>query len=130
MHTEYLQKTVIIFFRNLDKDRYMQDQAMLTQLGYAPNEALMKQLEEIKKSTIEYEKIQKHIMDLNDHLKVNNAYVALSNSKNYFKIKIEAPTLELAEEAHRKVEHFSEKFKINVEKLENKDTYYIVGYQH
>jgi len=108
----------------------MQDQAMLVQLGYVPNEALIKQFQEIKKSTTEYEKIEKHIMDLNDHLKVNNAYVALSNSKNYFKIKIESPTPELAQEAHQKVQHFSEKFKINIEKLENKDTYYIVCYQH
>ena len=108
----------------------MQDKAMLIQLGYAPNEALIKHFKEIKKSTAEYEKIEKHIMDLNDQLKVNNAYVALSNSKNYFKIKIESPTPELAKEAHKKVKHFSEKFKINIEKLPNKETYYIVGYQH
>ncbi|WP_457744364.1 hypothetical protein [Sulfurimonas sp.] len=106
----------------------MQNTAMLIQLGYAPNEALVKQLEDIKKSTVEYEKIQKHIMDLNDHLKINNAYVALSNSKNYFKIKIDSPTPALAEEAHEKVKHFSEKFKINIEKLPNKETYYILGY--
>jgi len=108
----------------------MQDTAMLIQLGYAPNEALVKQLEDIKKSTVEYEKIQKHIMDLNDHLKINNAYVALSNSKDYFKIKIDSPTSALAEEAHEKVKHFSEKFKINIEKLPNKETYYILGYNN
>ena len=108
----------------------MQDTAMLIQLGYAPNEALVKQLEDIKKSTVEYEKIQKHIMDLNDHLKINSAYVALSNSKDYFKIKIDSPTPALAEEAHEKVKHFSEKFKINIEKLPNKETYYILGYNH
>jgi len=108
----------------------MHNQAMLTQLGYVPNEALIKQFEEIKKSTKEYEKIEKHIMDLNDHLKVNNAYIALSNSKNCFKIKIESQTPELAQGAREKVQHFSEKFKINVEKLPNKDTYYIVGYQN
>ncbi|WP_297443553.1 hypothetical protein [Sulfurimonas sp.] len=108
----------------------MQDEAMLIQLGYAPNEALVKQLKEIQENTSGYEKIQKHIMDLNDHLKVNNGYVALSNSKNYFKIKIEAVTPELAEEAHEKVQHFSEKFKIKVEKLPKKETYYILGYHH
>jgi len=108
----------------------MQREAMLTQLGYAPNEALIKQLEDIEKNTTGYEKIQKHIMDLNDHLKVNNSYVALSNSKNYLKIKIEAPTPELAQEAHEKVQHFSEKFKVSIEKLPNKETYYIVGFTH
>jgi len=108
----------------------MQDTAMLIQLGYAPNEALVKQLEDIKKSTVEYEKIQKHIMDLHDHLKVDNAYVALSNSNNYFKIKIESSTPEIAKEAHEKVVHFSGKFKVKVQKVENKETYYIIGFEH
>lgn len=108
----------------------MQRDAMLTQLGYAPNDALLKQLQKIEENTTGYEKIQKHIMDLHDHLKVNNAYVALSNSNNYFKIKIDSPTPELAQEAHEKVQHFSEKFKVSVNKLENKETYYISGFNH
>jgi len=106
----------------------MQNEAMLIQLGYTPNEALVEQFEKIKENTKGYEKIEKHIMDLNDHLKVDNAYVALSNSKDYFKIKIESPTPELAQEAHEKIRHFSEKFKVTVEKLDNKETYYIIGY--
>ena len=105
----------------------MQDKAMLVQLGYTPNEALVEQLEKIKGNTVGYEKIDKHIMDLNDHLKVENAYVALSNSKDYFKIKIESPTPELAEEAHEKIKRFSEKFKVQIEKVEGKETYYILG---
>ena len=108
----------------------MQRDAMLTQLGYTPNDALIKQLKEIEENTPGYEKIQKHIMDLHDHLKVNSAYVALSNSNSHFKIKIESPTLALAEEAHKKVEHFSEKFKININRLEKKETYYILGFHH
>jgi len=108
----------------------MQRDAMLTQLGYTPNEALLKQLEVIENNTPGYEKIQKHIMDLHDHLKVNNAYVAMSNSKNHFKIKVESPTPELAAEAHEKIEHFSEKFKVTIKKLENKETYYILGFHH
>ncbi len=108
----------------------MQRDAMLTQLGYAPNAALLTQLEKIENNTAGYEKIQKHIMDLHDHLKVNNGYVALSNSNDYFKIKIDAPTPELAAEAHEKVQHFSEKFKVNLKKLEQKETYYILGFHH
>lgn len=106
----------------------MQNDAMLTQLGYVPNEALVKQLKRIQGNTLSYEKIEKHILDLNDHVKVNNAYVALSNSKDYFKIKIDSPTAALAEEAHEKIRHFSEKFKVKIEKLPNKETYYILGY--
>lgn len=105
----------------------MQDKAMLIQLGYTPNDALVEQFKKIKQNTNGYEKIEKHIMDLNDHLKVENAYVALSNSKDYLKIKVESPTPELAQEAHEKIKRFSEKFKVQVEKIPNKETYYILG---
>lgn len=104
--------------------------AMLTQLGYAPNDALLSQLEKIENNTTGYEKIQKHIMDLHDVLKVDNSFVAMSNSNDCFKIKIEATSEELAKEAHEKIKHFSEKFKVTVKKLENKETYYIIGFHH
>ncbi|NPA60039.1 MAG: hypothetical protein GXO30_06205 [Epsilonproteobacteria bacterium] len=108
----------------------MQRDAMLTQLGYAPNTALLNQLEKIENNTTGYEKIQKHIMDLHDHLKVDGSFIALSNSENYFKIKVDAPSPELAQEAHEKVKHFSDKFKVKLNKLKNKDTYYILGFEH
>jgi hypothetical protein len=108
----------------------MQRDAMLTQLGYAPNTALLNQLERIENNTTGYEKIQKHIMDLHDHLKVDGSFVALSNSEDYFKIKVDAQSPELAQEAHEKIKHFSEKFKVTLNKLPNKETYYIVGFHH
>ncbi len=108
----------------------MQRDAMLTQLGYAPNEALMSQLERIENNTVGYEKIQKHIMDLHDHLKVDGSFIALSNSQDVFKIKIEASSPELTAEAHEKVKRFSDKFKVTVRKLDNKETYYISGFHH
>ena len=108
----------------------MQKDAMLRQLGYAPNEALINQLDKIERNTVGYEKIQKHIMDLHDHLKVDGSFVALSNSENYFKIKVEASSPELAEEAHEKIQHFSDKFKVTVNRLDNKKTYYILGFNH
>jgi hypothetical protein len=108
----------------------MQRDAMLTQLGYSPNEALIQQLERIESNTVGYEKIQKHIMDLHDHLKVDSSYVAMSNTNDYFKIKVESPSLEIAQEAHEKIKHFSDKFKVTVNKLENKETYYIIGFHH
>lgn len=108
----------------------MQSDAMLKQLGYVANDALLKQLKRIEKNTVGYEKIQKHIMDLHDHLKVDNGYVAMSNSNDCFKIKIESLSPELAEEAHEKISHFSEKYKVKINKLENKDTYYIVGFEN
>ena len=108
----------------------MQRDAMLTQLGYTPNDALVKQLETIENNTAGYEKIQKHIMDLHDHLKVDGSFVALSNSEDCFKIKVEASSHELRKQAHDKIQHFSDKFKVTINKLDNKETYYIVGFHH
>ena len=108
----------------------MQRDAMLKQLGYAPNDALIKQLKDIEANTTGYEKIQKHIMDLHDTLKIDGSFVALSNSVDSFKIKIEANSTELVQEAHEKIQHFSDKFKVTVEKLDNKETYYILGFHH
>ncbi|MFA6197339.1 MAG: hypothetical protein WC656_11940 [Sulfurimonas sp.] len=108
----------------------MQRDAMLKQLGYLPNGALLGQLERIENNTTGYEKISKHIMDLHDSLKVDNSYVAMSNTNDYFKIKIEAPSKEIEEEAHEKIRHFSDKFKVTVNQLDNKKTYYILGFHH
>jgi len=108
----------------------MQRDAMLTQLGYAPNDALLSQLKRIESNTSGYEKIQKHIMDLHDHLKVDGSYVAMSNTNDCFKIKIEAQSPEIAQEAHEKIKHFRDKFKVTLNKLDNKETYYIVGFHH
>ena len=108
----------------------MQKEAMLTQLGYVPNDALLNQLQRIQANTVGYEKIQKPIMDLNEHLKVDDSYVAMSNSNDYFKIKIDSLSPEAIEEAHEKVKHFSQKYKVKVDKLENKNTYYIMGFEN
>lgn len=108
----------------------MQRDAMLTQLGYAPNDALIKQLQRIEDNTVGYEKISKHIMDLHDILKVDDSFVAMSNTNDCFKIKVESKSSEIAEEAHEKIKHFSNKFKVTLDKLPNKDTYYIVGFHH
>lgn len=106
----------------------MQSSAMLNQLGYIPNETLVEQFRKIKSNTNGYEKIEKHIMDLHDALKPLGAYVAMSNSNDFLKIKIDATVAALKEEAYEKIEHFSQKFKVELKKVEGKDTFYIIGF--
>ena len=108
----------------------MQREAVLTGLGYVPNDALMSQLEKIEKNTVGYDKIIKHILDLHTHLRVDDSFVAMSNTNDYFKIKVEAPSPQRVEEAHEKIEHFSQKFKVTIKKIDDKDTYYIIGFHH
>jgi hypothetical protein len=108
----------------------MINEAILRQLDYAPNEALKEQVGRIVDNTRSFEKIEKHIIDLHQQLRVDGSYIALSNSENYFKIKIEAPSPELSAEAHEKIAHWSEKYKIETTRVDKKNTYYIKGFNH
>lgn len=109
----------------------MQREIVLNQLGYMPNEALLDQLQRVEVATKGYEKIIKHTLDLHEHLKVDGSYVAMSNTADCFKIKIEAQSSELEQEAHEKVAHYSQKYKVRVRRLEkNTNTYYIEGFEH
>jgi hypothetical protein len=106
----------------------MQHDAILNQLGYSPNEALMEQIERIIANTHGFDKIEKHMLELHKALKVDGSYVAMSNSNDYFKIKLEAPSPELTEEAREKVAHFADKYKVELQKVDGKETYYITGF--
>ncbi len=107
----------------------MNNEAMLKQLGYAPNEALLSQFDRIVNNTVSFDKIQKHILDLHEHLKVDDSYITMSNSEDFFKIKIDAPSPERTEEAIEKVNHFADKYKVSLKQGEGKNTFYILGYQ-
>lgn len=106
----------------------MTHEAVLNQLGYTPNEALSLQLSNIEANTAGYEKIIKHIMDLHEALKTDKSYVALSNSNDYFKIKVDATGEISTADALEKINHFAEKYKVELQKVEGKPTYYILGF--
>lgn len=108
----------------------MINEAILRQLDYIPNDALKEQVSRIVDNTQAFDKIEKHIMELHKQLKVDGSYVAMSNSEDYFKIKIEAPSPALGEEAHTKIRDWSEKYKVEMARVEKKDTYYIKGFRH
>lgn len=109
--------------------QFIDSEAVLKQLGYAPNEALMEQIGRIEANTPGYKKIQKHILDLHEQLKVDDSFVALSNSHDVFKIKIEAPSDERKAEAMERLNHFTQKYKVALEKVPGKETYYIRGFE-
>lgn len=106
----------------------MTNEELLVQLGYTVNDAVLSQLEKVKDNTKNFEKIQKHIVDLNDALKVNSSHIALSNSQDYLKIKIEVECNDIIAEAKEKISHWSDKYKVELEKVQGKDTYYILGF--
>ena len=107
----------------------MTHDAILNQLGLIPNQALLVQLQNIEKNTGGYDKIIKHILDLHEALKTSESYVALSNSNDYFKIKIDATSDVSKSEAIEKINHFCEKYKVEIQKVQDKPTYYILGFE-
>jgi len=106
----------------------MQYDALLNQLGYSPNDALMEQVQRIVANTRDFDKIEKHLLELHKSLSVDDSYVSMSNTSDYFKIKLEAPSPERTEEAREKVIHFAEKYKVELQKVDGRDTYYILGF--
>ncbi len=103
-------------------------EAILNQLEYTYSDKLHKQVEDIISNTDNFNKFSKHFLALHDNLKHINGFIGLSNNKNYFKIKIENDeSKNFHEEFHEIVEKWSDKYNINLEKVDNKDVYYILG---
>ena len=105
-------------------------EVLVSQLGYSRNEQTLKQAKDIIANTQDFSKFAKHIISLNDSLKHLNAFVALSNSEKYLKIKCgNVDAKDLLDEFHNEVKHFSEKYGVKIEKIKNKEVYYIIGKQ-
>lgn len=106
----------------------MSPEVVLSQLGYAKSESSLKQAETMISKTSNFDKFAKHILSLNDHLKKMNAYVGLSNKTDYLKIKCdENDAEEILQEFHEEVLHWSKKYHVELEKMDGKPIYYILG---
>ena len=103
-------------------------EALLTQLGYSASDKSVEQIKKTIANTKGFENFSKHILALHDELAHLNGVVALSNSKDVFKIKgSESTSKEIQEEFSELVKHWADKYKIETEKVGNKPTYYILG---
>ena len=105
-------------------------EALLKQLGYSATEQSVEQIKKAIGNTKGFEKFSKHLLSLHDELAHLKALVALSSSKDVFKIKGSVETSdEIQEEFTQLVKKWSEKYKIRLEQVANKPTYYIIGQQ-
>lgn len=106
-------------------------EAILTQLGYTPSESTVAQMERIIKNTKGFDKFAKHIFSLSDSLKHMHGFIAPSNSNDYLKIKSEEDVAkEIMDEFHEAIRHWADKYKVEIEKVPGKETYYIIGLNH
>ena len=106
----------------------MTAEVVLSQLGYTKSENAIKQAELMISNTKNFDKFAKHIISLNDHLKKMNAYIALSNKSDYLKIKCDENDAEaILEEFHTEVKHWSDKYNVELQKIDDRAIYYIIG---
>lgn len=107
----------------------LSNEAILTQLDYTVTPSALAQVEAVIANTQNFDNVEKHLLALHDRLKSYSSYVALSSSKEYFKIKNEAKSEELKAEVTDLINQWSAKYKIEIEKVPGKDTYYVLGYK-
>ena len=101
--------------------------AVLKELGYAVTEQTLSQLEEIYKHTPNIEKFLPHLPAFKDALTVQKGYIALSNSKPYFKIKCEEDSESQNAKVYEEIVHkWAQKYKLQLQKA-NEYTYYLTG---
>jgi hypothetical protein len=104
-------------------------EALLTQLGYSVTEQTLKQINRIMENTEGLEKFLPHIPSFGDALAVEKGYLAMSNSEDYLKIKCDPDTNADNLAAFTEiVNHWADKYKLALKKVDNKNTYYIIGH--
>ncbi|HQR73396.1 MAG TPA: hypothetical protein PLH07_00195 [Sulfurovum sp.] len=105
-------------------------EALLAQLGYTQNEQTVKQMNDIIAHTDNFHAFSQHIPSFNDALAVEKGYIAMSNTQPYLKIKCdEDSSADNLSAFTALVKHWEEKYKLNLKKVEQKHTYYLLG-QH
>ena len=103
-------------------------EVILSQLGYSKSNAALQQAQTMIENTKEFEKFSKHIISLHDNIQKMNAYVGFSNKTEYLKIKCdENDADEILEEFHKEVAHWSNKYDVALQQLNDKPIYYILG---
>ncbi len=103
-------------------------EVIVTQLDLGHGEATLNQTKTAINNTKDFDKFSKHIISLNDKLKHMQGYIALSNSAPYFKIKCDnIESDEILKEFIDELNHWSDKYDVELKKVDNKDVYYILG---
>ncbi len=103
-------------------------EALLAQLGYSKNEHELNKMNRIIENTEHFDNFSQHILSFNDTLAIEKGFIAMSNSTDHLKIKChEDPSADNLSAFTELVNHWANKYKIELKKVDNKNTYYIIG---
>jgi hypothetical protein len=101
--------------------------AILRQLGYTVTKSALVQVQKAIDNTNSFDYVKKHLITLHDQLQSYLSYVALSSTHDYFKIKNMAQGKEMIEATNEAIFRWAKKYKVEIEKVYKKDTYYVLG---
>ena len=103
-------------------------EALLTQFDYHINNHTVAQINSAIENTSGFDSFSKHLISLKDEIKHYDGFIALSNSHSYFKVKCETDnSKENIKEFTDALIHWSGKYKVMLQQVESKPTYYILG---
>jgi len=103
-------------------------EALLNQLGYSNTPKTLEQMRRIIKNTKNFHKFSGHLLALHDNLAPLKGFIAMSNSQDNLKVKCSSDiSKDIEEEFREKVEKWAKKYKVEIKKVENRPTYYIIG---
>ncbi len=108
----------------------MAAEGLLTQFGYSITPSSVQQVKAIIENTKGFDNVHRHLIALNDKLKSYEGFIGLSSSKEYFKIKNTTSDEDTRKLVEDMILQWSEKYKIKIEKVPNKQTYYVIGYEN
>jgi hypothetical protein len=104
-------------------------ETVLTQLGYPINEHTLLQVNQAIAKTEGFDKFGKHLFSLADQLTHLYGVIALSNSRPSFKVKChEEESSENIAAFRETIEEWAAKYKVDLQKVNGKPTYYILGH--
>ena len=103
-------------------------ETLLKQLKMDVTDGSLSQMDNIIDNTPNALKFFKHIFSLNDALAHVDAFIAPSSSCDFLKIKYHGSNNnEQSLEFHELVDNWKRKYKVDLEKLTDKEVYYIKG---
>lgn len=105
----------------------MRNDAILNQFGYSITENNLSQVQRVIDNTKDFDYVEKHLIALHDALKSHLSFVAMSSTNDYFKIKNDAKGDEMVQSANEVIQKWSDKYKIALQKVPDKETYYVLG---
>lgn len=105
-------------------------EALLRQFGYQINTQSLLQINNAIENTSGFENFSKHLLSLKDTIAHYDGFIALSNSHSYFKVKCEeSNSKENIKEFTDALFHWAQKYKVLLQQVDTKPTYYILGLQ-